>query len=68
MQCGYCTPGMVLRAVALLDRNPKPTEEEILNSMNGSLCRCCGYPRILSAIRRAAEAMSKVSEVPRHAR
>jgi carbon-monoxide dehydrogenase small subunit len=56
MQCGYCVPGMILTAVSLLERNPNPTERQIVESMNGNLCRCCGYPRILSAVRRAAEA------------
>ena len=68
MQCGYCVPGMILRTVALLDDNPRPAESQIIESMNGSLCRCCGYPRILAAIRRAAEAMRKGSEVAHHAR
>jgi aerobic-type carbon monoxide dehydrogenase small subunit (CoxS/CutS family) len=53
-QCGYCTPGMIMSAVALLDENPTPTDSEIVEYMNGNLCRCCGYPRILSAIRKAA--------------
>lgn len=68
MQCGYCVPGMILRTIALLDSNPRPTESQILESMNGSLCRCCGYPRILAAVDRAAEAMKKESEVAHHAR
>lgn len=54
MQCGYCVPGMILTAVALLEANPKPTTDEIVAAMNGNLCRCCGYPRIVAAIRRAA--------------
>jgi carbon-monoxide dehydrogenase small subunit len=54
MQCGYCIPGMILRTVALLEKNPKPTEEEIVEGLNGSLCRCCGYVRILEAVKRAA--------------
>ena len=54
MQCGYCVPGMVLRAVALLESNPRPTDAQIVESMDGNLCRCCGYPRILAAVRRAA--------------
>ena len=53
-QCGYCTPGMIIAAVALLKNKPHPTEEEIISSMDGNLCRCCGYPRILNAVRRAA--------------
>jgi aerobic-type carbon monoxide dehydrogenase small subunit (CoxS/CutS family) len=54
MQCGYCTPGMVMQTAALLERNPAPTREEILQGLNGNLCRCCGYPRIVSAVERAA--------------
>jgi aerobic-type carbon monoxide dehydrogenase small subunit (CoxS/CutS family) len=53
-QCGYCTPGMILATVALLERNPKPGEGEIIAALNGHLCRCCGYPKILAAVRRAA--------------
>ena len=55
MQCGYCTPGMILTAAALLDRTPRPTEEQIIDGMNGNLCRCCGYPRIIAAVHRAGE-------------
>ena len=55
MQCGYCVPGMILTAAALLERNPRPSETQILQGMNGNLCRCCGYPRILAAVRRVAE-------------
>ena len=55
LQCGYCTPGMVLRTAALLETNPRPTDEQVVEALNGSLCRCCGYPRILAAVRRAAE-------------
>ena len=54
-QCGYCTPGMIVATVALLGRNPKPTDEQIREAMNQHLCRCCGYARTLSAVRRAAE-------------
>lgn len=54
VQCGYCTPGMILTAVALLNKNPRPTDEQIVAWMKGNLCRCCGYPKILAAIRRAA--------------
>jgi aerobic-type carbon monoxide dehydrogenase small subunit (CoxS/CutS family) len=53
-QCGYCTPGMILRAVALLDGNPHPTDRQIIDAMKGHLCRCCGYTEILAAVRRAA--------------
>lgn len=56
MQCGYCVPGMVLTAAALLDRNPKPTDAQIVEAMNGNLCRCCGYPNLIAAVKKAAEA------------
>jgi aerobic-type carbon monoxide dehydrogenase small subunit (CoxS/CutS family) len=56
MQCGYCTPGMVMSALALLRRNPDPSEAEIVQHMNGNICRCGSYPRIVRAVRRAAEA------------
>ena len=54
MQCGYCVPGMILSAVALLEQNAAPTREEIVAAMDGHLCRCGGYPRILEAIESAA--------------
>ena len=54
MQCGYCTPGQILRAVALLKEHPRPTEKQIVEGMNGNLCRCCGYPNIVAAVRLAA--------------
>ncbi len=53
-QCGYCTPGMIIAATALLAQNPRPSDEEIASAMQGNLCRCGGYPRIRAAIRRAA--------------
>lgn len=56
MQCGYCTSGMVLSAVALLSRQPNPTEEQIVRAMNGNICRCGSHPRIVEAIRSAAAA------------
>ena len=52
-QCGYCQPGQIMAATALLDRNPRSTTEEIVSGMNGNLCRCGTYPRILRAITRA---------------
>jgi aerobic-type carbon monoxide dehydrogenase small subunit (CoxS/CutS family) len=60
MQCGYCTSGMILAAVALLNENPRPTDEQIVEWMNGNLCRCNGYTKIMSAVRRAA---TKIAEV-----
>ncbi len=54
MQCGYCVPGMVLRTVALLQTTPKPTDAQIVDALDGSLCRCCNYPRMLAAVRKAA--------------
>lgn len=59
MQCGYCVPGMILTATALLETNPEPSDAEIVEWMNGNLCRCCGYPKILLAVRRAAREMGK---------
>ena len=55
IQCGYCVPGMVLRTAALLETNPRPTEAQVIEALDGSLCRCSGYPRILAAVRRAAD-------------
>jgi aerobic carbon-monoxide dehydrogenase small subunit len=55
VQCGFCTPGMVLAAKALLDANPHPTEEEIRRGLVGNLCRCTGYAKIVEAVKAAAE-------------
>ncbi|NLM42972.1 MAG: (2Fe-2S)-binding protein [Clostridiales bacterium] len=55
LQCGYCTPGMLMSAKALLMRNPKPSEEEIKEAIAGNLCRCTGYKVIVDAIKEAAE-------------
>src|SRR5262249_21547160 len=57
MQCGYCTPRMIVSAVALLSSNPTPSRDEIITAMNGNVCRCGTYPRIISAIEKAARAM-----------
>jgi isoquinoline 1-oxidoreductase subunit alpha len=54
MQCGYCTPGMILSGVSLLRRNPKPSDAEIVHAMQGNVCRCGTYPRIVAAVRMAA--------------
>ena len=56
VQCGFCTPGMLISARALLDRNPNPTEQEIREALVGNLCRCTGYVRIVSAVQKAASA------------
>lgn len=57
MQCGYCTPGMILTAKVLLAKHPRPTDEQIVEGMNGNICRCCGYTKIFAAVRRAAKSM-----------
>jgi carbon-monoxide dehydrogenase small subunit len=57
IQCGYCTPGMIISAKALLDRNPNPTEDEIREALSGNLCRCTGYGQIIEAVQIAAERM-----------
>jgi len=54
VQCGFCTPGVLISARALLDRNPSPTEEEIREALVGNLCRCTGYTRIVRAVQQAA--------------
>ena len=56
LQCGYCTPGMIMAAADLLRTNPHPSDEEIRDGLEGNLCRCTGYENIVRAIRRAAEA------------
>ncbi len=57
LQCGFCTPGMMLTALQLLARNPDPTEEEIRHSLDGNLCRCTGYQHIVNSIQYAAKKM-----------
>lgn len=59
VQCGFCTPGMILSAKALLDENPHPTEEEVRVGISGNLCRCTGYVKIVEAVLSAAERMRK---------
>ena len=55
VQCGYCTPGMIMSAEALLRRNPDPTEDEIRLALSGNICRCSGYVQIVRAVKRAAK-------------
>lgn len=55
VQCGYCTPGMIMSVKVLLDENPNPTEEEVKRAIGGNLCRCTGYVKIVDAIKKAAE-------------
>ena len=59
VQCGFCTPGMILASKTLLDRNPKPSEQEIKRGISGNICRCTGYKRIVEAIFAAGETISK---------
>jgi carbon-monoxide dehydrogenase small subunit len=54
LQCGYCTPGMVMTAIKLLERNPSPSDDEIRHGLEGNLCRCTGYENIVAAVRAAA--------------
>ena len=61
LQCGYCYNGMIVKASELLTKNPRPTEAQIKSAMNGHLCRCGTYPRILKAVQRAARAISGVA-------
>ena len=64
VQCGYCTPGMVISTKALLDRNPDPSEQEIRDALSGNLCRCTGYGQIVSAVQLAAERLKRSSSSP----
>ena len=57
LQCGYCTPGMIMTGVGLLDQNPEPTESEIRHCLEGNICRCTGYQNIVKAIQSASQAM-----------
>jgi aerobic-type carbon monoxide dehydrogenase small subunit (CoxS/CutS family) len=58
LQCGFCTPGMLMSATALLRKNPHPTEAEIRAALSGNLCRCTGYDKIIRAVQMAAEETS----------
>jgi aerobic-type carbon monoxide dehydrogenase small subunit (CoxS/CutS family) len=64
VQCGYCFNGMIIQAADLLSKTPAPTEAEIRDAMNGHLCRCGSYPRVIKAIQRASRAMADSSALP----
>lgn len=59
VQCGYCAPGMIMTVVGLLKDKPNPTEADILSRLEGQICRCCGYPKLLKAVKRAAMPTSR---------
>lgn len=61
VQCGFCTPGMILTVKALLDKNPSPNEEDIKDALAGNLCRCTGYTKIIKAVKTAAKDINKES-------
>jgi carbon-monoxide dehydrogenase small subunit len=63
VQCGFCTPGLILRTLEFLNENPEPTELEIRRAISGNLCRCTGYTKIVAAIKLAAERMARRDEV-----
>lgn len=65
IQCGFCAPGMILSTKALLDRNPRPTDEDIKSALAGNFCRCTGYAKILDAVRAAAEGCSAKEDASR---
>ena len=62
LQCGYCTPGMILTSHALLQDNPNPSEEEIRFAISGNLCRCTGYVNIVKAVQQAAETLAEPAQ------
>ena len=59
VQCGFCMPGMIIATKTLLDKNPKPTEEEIQIGLDGNICRCAGYPQIIKAVKHASKIINK---------
>lgn len=67
MQCGYCTPGMILESVALLRKHPSPSEAEIKQQLDGNICRCGTYNRIVEAVQKAAHAMAAEAKEHSHA-
>ncbi len=64
LQCGYCTPGMIMAAVALLQENPNPTEHEVRHALEGNLCRCTGYHNIVKAVLDAAKSKTPTFQAP----
>ena len=64
IQCGYCTPGLIISAKALLDRNPHPDEAAIRDAISGNLCRCTGYGQIIQAVQMAADKLSAAEKLP----
>jgi carbon-monoxide dehydrogenase small subunit len=64
LQCGYCTPGMIMAAADLLQRNPDPSEEEIRHGLSGNLCRCTGYHNIVKAVQHAAKHAAEHAQLP----
>jgi carbon-monoxide dehydrogenase small subunit len=67
LQCGFCTPGMMMTTSALLERNPHPTEDEIRHAISGNLCRCTGYMNIIKAVQHAAEKLEASTAAPEKA-
>lgn len=65
VQCGFCTPGMLMSAKALLDTNPRPSEDQVRRALGGNLCRCTGYQRIIRAVQTAARALPATPAQPR---
>ena len=64
VQCGFCSPGFIVATYALLNKNPNPTEDEIKRAIDGNLCRCTGYVKIIDAIKNAAKSIQKENEKP----
>ena len=64
-QCGFCTPGMIMAAKAVLDQNPTPTQEEVKEALSGNLCRCTGYVKIIDAVMAAAQEMARKDMIAR---
>jgi aerobic carbon-monoxide dehydrogenase small subunit len=62
LQCGFCTPAMLMSAVELLEANPRPSRDDIVEAIGGNLCRCTGYQNIIAAVERAAELMTPMTE------